>query len=40
MTENEKIAVMNQFIFNSFPCNDLFTPLELRDKLKEIKNKL
>ncbi len=40
MTENEKIAVMNQFIFNSFPCNDLFTPLEMRDKLKEIKNKL
>ncbi len=38
MTENEKIAVMNQLMYNLSASN--LSPLELRDKLKEIKNKL
>lgn len=38
MTEDKKITIMNQFIFNSGKSG--LTPLEMRDKLKEIKNKL
>ena len=38
MTENEKIVVMNQLMYNLSASN--LSPLEMRDKLKEIKNKL
>ena len=45
MTEDKKIAIMNQFMLNFVGSKvtkraKLLNPLELRDKLKEIKNKL
>jgi hypothetical protein len=38
MTEAKKIAIMNQFIFNSGKSG--LTPLEMREKLLKLKNKL
>ena len=38
MTEAKKIAIMNQFIFN--PGKSGLTPLEMREKLLKLKNKL
>jgi hypothetical protein len=38
MTKNKKIAIMNQFMFNLSKSG--LTPLELREKLLKIENKL